>query len=593
MSGELTPLHRLLRRVARYRRRIRRWIAFLGTGVILCAAILGLFCFDWLLQPTREIRLVGLLIAMAAAVLAFIRYVLPWLRYQESELDIALLVEKHHGIDSDLVAALQFERPEAARWGSVELERHVIRRVAELAQRLPLIRETPRTPLRRRVVAAVCGVALLGLLWMLFPDHLRTFTRRLLLEETPYPTATRLVAVYINGQAVPFTGSEPMIRCAAGQPVTIAVVASGYLPAAGKLILSSPTSDRRTVEQTLPRAAPKETTGGRDDHAVSPAGEVYRAELPALQESVRLRILLGDAATNWLTLVCLNPPAVVLMGYVEDPRNEGVPTVMQGVTQITVTEGSRVTLGVASDRPLRNVVARMDRLQRPLEKRWPASVPQPTDNSAQLLTSTAGTGTSGKSAELWWLDPEGLPLSELATPQHILFEITDENNLTVDPPLEATLLVRPDYPPQVTARALTKFVLPTAKPTLVCQVRDDLGIEKVTVQAQVIHPDGNSEPPVVWTVWEKSADRVKVLDEKWKIDLSRLSCRKGDRVELVISATDIRRPCREGAVSSSEPIALEVTDLAGILAIMSEIDRQSAEELREMIDKQLDVGGGP
>lgn len=593
MSGELTPLHRLLRRIARHRRRTRWWIALLGTGVILCAAILGLFCFDWLLRPAREVRLVGLVVAVAAGVLAFIRYVLPWLRYRESELDIALLVEKHHGIDSDLVAALQFERPEAARWGSLELERRVIRRVAELAQRLPLVRDVPRTPLRRRVIAAVCGMTLLAFLWILFPEHVRTFTRRLLLEETPYPTATRLVAVYINGEAVPWTESEPIIRCAAGQPVTIAVVARGYLPSTGKLILRSSKNDHRTVEQDLPHAIPKESTGDTDDHAGGPAGEVYRAELPVLQETVHLRILLGDAATNWLTLACLNPPAVILVGYVEDPRNDRAPALMQGVTQLTVTEGARVTLGVASDRPLRRVVARMDRLQRPLEKRWPASVPQPPDTSTQLLTSTAGNGTSGKSAELWWLDPEGLPLSELATPQHIIFEITDENNLTVDPPLEATLLVRPDYPPQVTARTLTKFVLPTAKPTLVCQVRDDLGIEKVTVQAQVIHPDGNSEPPVVWTMWEKSADRVKVLDEKWKIDLGRLSCGKGDRVELVVSATDIRRPGREGAVSSSEPITLEVTDLAGILAIMSEIDRQSAEELREMIDKQLDVGGGP
>ncbi len=593
MSDELTSLHRLLGRVARYRRRTRWWIALLGTGVILCGAILGLFCFDWLLRPTREVRLVGLVISVTSGVLAFIRYVLPWLRYRESELEIALLVEKHQGIDSDLVAALQFERPEAARWGSVELQRHVIRQVAELAQRLPLIRDVPQTPLRRRVIAAVCGMTLLTLLWILFPEHVRTFTRRLLLEETPYPTATRLVAVYINGQRISWTESEPVIRCAAGQPVTVVAVAGGYLPPAGKLVLSSPTRGRHAVEQALPRAASNdENSGAEKNYTAAVAGEVYRAELPALQETVRLRILLGDAATNWLTLTCLNPPAVILISYVEDPRNESAPTVIQGVTQLTVTEGSRVTLGVASDRPLRRVVARLGRLQRPLEKQWPASVPQPADMSVQLLTSTADNG-AGKATELWWLNPEGLPLSELATPQHILFEITDENNLTVDPPLEATVLVRPDYPPQVMARALTRFVLPTAKPTLVCQVRDDLGIEKVSVQATVIHPDGNSEPPATWTIWEKSADRVRVLDEKWKIDLSQLSCQKGDRVELVILATDMRRPGREGAVSSSEPITLEVTDLAGILAIMSEIDRQSAEELREMIDKQLDVGGGP
>ncbi|MBC8076020.1 MAG: hypothetical protein H7Y32_08100, partial [Chloroflexales bacterium] len=47
------------------------------------------------------------------------------------ELDIALMVERQQKIDSDLVAAIQFESPEAKRWGSTQLEGAVIDYVAE------------------------------------------------------------------------------------------------------------------------------------------------------------------------------------------------------------------------------------------------------------------------------------------------------------------------------------------------------------------------------------------------------------------------------------------------------------------------------
>ena len=72
----------------------------------------------------------------------------PWLTQRESDLDIALLVEKQHHIDNDLVAALEFESPEAASWGSSQLEAAVVRYVADFSKQIKLEDGLPATPIR-------------------------------------------------------------------------------------------------------------------------------------------------------------------------------------------------------------------------------------------------------------------------------------------------------------------------------------------------------------------------------------------------------------------------------------------------------------
>src|SRR5204863_8440263 len=93
-----------------------------------------LFVVDFPFQ--REIqtpqRAILLLIAAAAVVWTFLRYARPLLAVQESEVDMALMVERQQQIESDLVAAIQFEDDVEGRWGSRELETAVIDYVAEL-----------------------------------------------------------------------------------------------------------------------------------------------------------------------------------------------------------------------------------------------------------------------------------------------------------------------------------------------------------------------------------------------------------------------------------------------------------------------------
>ena len=75
----------------------------------------------------------------------------------------------------------------------------------------------------------------------------------------------------------------------------------------------------------------------------------------------------------------------------------------------------------------------------------------------------------------------------------------------------------------------------------------------------------------------------------YRMDLSPLELRKGDQVKITVRAVDFRGR-REGKSALSEPFVFQVTDEEGVLAAMTETDRQSAERLDIMIQRQLGIG---
>ena len=119
--------------------------AFLASAL---AVLLALFAVDVTFEAGIGPRVILLAIAAFALVAAFWRLARPWLFVRESELDIALLVERRTGRRgrSDLPAALQFESPAASRWGSPQLEVAVIERVAKETSNLDVFAGSSSAP---------------------------------------------------------------------------------------------------------------------------------------------------------------------------------------------------------------------------------------------------------------------------------------------------------------------------------------------------------------------------------------------------------------------------------------------------------------
>ncbi len=154
--------------------------------------------------------------------------------------------------------------------------------------------------------------------------------------------------------------------------------------------------------------------------------------------------------------------------------------------------------------------------------------------------------------------------------------------------------VKADYPPRISARMLTKLVVPTARPSLLVDAADDFGIRKIVVRGRVFRPDGTVRElePLEIAAFADSRP-PKELQQSFPLALETWRLEKGDRVQLVVVGEDYRGTDRPGKASESLPLEIEVTDRQGILAAMAEMDRESAEQLEQMIERQLQVGGAP
>ena len=117
-------------------RRCRQWLRWATAGSAAAIAVMVVlavvFALDWCFQRNEDLwqRLFLVTGGALAVGWAAYRYAWPWLGRREDHLEMALLVQRHAGIDSDLVAALQFESHDAGQWGSAQLETAVIEKVS-------------------------------------------------------------------------------------------------------------------------------------------------------------------------------------------------------------------------------------------------------------------------------------------------------------------------------------------------------------------------------------------------------------------------------------------------------------------------------
>ena len=106
------------------------------------------------------------------------------------------------GIDSDLVAALQFESADAADWGSTQLETAVIDRVAARQKKVDVMAAMPRQPLAWRLKVLIATVAVWAVLGIVRPGYVRIFFQRLAFGSQHYPSQTVVQTITVNGKTV-------------------------------------------------------------------------------------------------------------------------------------------------------------------------------------------------------------------------------------------------------------------------------------------------------------------------------------------------------------------------------------------------------
>lgn len=577
LRGEIAALRRK-------RQSVRSATAYTGLATAVLWTLGAGFAVDFLVEGGAAFRAAMLLAVAAAVVWGAQRWAWPWLKNRESDLDVALLIEDQHSaaqgpLGRDLVAALQFDTPAAADWGSTALEQAVVEQVAEQAAEIDLTFGL-RTDVLARRAAALFVSALIGAVAIaLYPNHAAAFFNRLLLGRMHYPTATVIEKIVINGQEIPpAIGREAAnVACAEGQPVTIEVFARGELPAAGRVEMRIAGERRLTVR--LPSAANADQLADRKWTA-------YVGRVERLDDDATYQVFLGDAWTDPARIELVPLPVIDSQLVVTPPEYARAVLAGQrhapspGSRSLEVLEGSRVAIEVTChNKPLASAAVTIGEKEYPLAK---------LDDDGRR----------------WWFDPSGTPLERVTEAAAYKITAVDVDGLAPHRSVEGALRIKIDRPPRISASAKTRHVLPTGRPTIEYRATDDYAVARVVAKAMVVRQGPADvkrfarEPIVVAagtpTLAEADDDGTGSASggrrRDFAVPLASLGVKKGDRLELVLEAVDYRGST-PGKSAAADPLVFHITDVAGVESAVTEIDPVVEQQLQSLIEEQLGIGG--
>jgi hypothetical protein len=539
--------------------------------IVLLAVFFAIDLFLKLGIPERAVLLV---LAAGALAWSFKRFTWPLLGVCETELDMALLVERHEQIDSDLVAAVQFEQPGATNWGSPQLEAAVIERVATTSGRIDVYRGWPRKHTIRRLallLVSLAGAVIAAIVW---PDHVSALLNRLALGTMHYPTRTRIEQVIINGHVVLGDGAAGLkpsdCDSPQGRQVEFLVKCSGRLPKDGAIELLAQSPEGGRTRLTLKPSS--EHDPGRTTLL---AGYLHR-----LNEDLDYTVLAGDAWTESASIRMIPQPVVELRIHAIPPAyaRAAASTPQPSSRQLSILEGSALDVTVVCTNRKR------------LQSAWMTLHSAGVSRRCDLVASDAEGWT-------WSAPSDASLLRDFRQDVRYEVQVLDNDGLSLETPITGTIRIRPDRPPTGQAEVIHQFVLPAAEPVVSYRAGDDFGIShaallvEVERGATIVVPKHRVEmaaprQPI-------SGDLLPLLGQH-RLPLSPLNLVKGDRVKLTLEVTDYRGENGQGEWTGiafqDEPLVLEVSDEAGVLAAIGQADARSEEQLNEIIQRELVVG---
>jgi len=554
----LAELRSQLETVVARRRTARRVIGVSAVLLALVWCLAAFFLLDWLFSLGRLERAFTLLLIGGAVGAAYWFLAKPWLWRREDELDVALLVEKQRGIDSDLVAALEFERPEAQKWGSPELREAVIEYVTDYGREWNLLADFPRDQMKRR--ALMVGVTLLIAIVVtaLLPEHVFVMLNRLALGSMHYPTRTRIVEIALGDQTFPLT-RYGQHNIAARRPFGEEV----------ELTLKSTSKDKEPPQGTVRlrgMIGGAKTVLTLDADANEPG--VYRARLPQLVDTLAWTVELGDARTDPATLEVVPLPVVEVTATATPPQyaKNRVGSHGSGPTtrrQLSVFEGSKVDLRIeCGNKKLKSAVVKIDKAEFPMTE-------------AEL------------GGRVWELAAAKTPLAEVTAPVSYAIEVRDEDGLTTERPLEGTIGVEIDRPPQAELQLVTRKCLPGAAPKIDYVASDDFGVSAVLLHAKIRRGSSEKVDEVVRTIWKVGQPtRAKGLPmaDQYQLDLLPLNLAPGDQVALSLEVQDFRGG-RKAQSAMSAPELVAITDKAAVDSAIFESDARGEQLFGDIISR--------
>ncbi len=565
MQTKLATLRNRLGRLRRSRAAVRWGSAVCAPIAFALWLLVAAFWCDWSFDLALALR--GLVLAgwLAGGVWAIRRFAWPLVRVKESEQDVALLVEQQHKIDTDLVAALQFEQPKAAKWGSSRLEQAVVDYVAEFSPSLDVFQGFSYRPLPKRATILAVTLLVVAGVALAYPGHAAAFWNRFLLGSAHYPTKTKIESIAVNGQTVPVfsKNSIAQVRIPYGERIHVEVKCGGEVPLIGYANLSGVNSDAANRINLAPK------TG----EAAAFAGEITH-----VADSFRVRFQFGDALSDAAEITIVPLPLVDIAWEITPPKYAAAAMkpgdTEGGSRQLSLLEGSTARLSlVCSNKSLKSARLTINGGDTPIA----------------LVKAAKSAAATGSTTE--WTLPAGTPFDSVREALKYEIQVLDEDDLAMEPFISGQIRLRTDRLPRIVASAVTRQVLPTATPKLDYAAGDDFGVARIVAVIQISRENGTSaRHEVVSKIVEDKDQPLTIVRGQVAVPLSPYELQKGDEVKVTLEVTDWRGTI-PGQKGMGESVSFNVTDLNGILAQTGDEDKKTAKQLDEILRRELGIGG--
>jgi hypothetical protein len=220
-------------------------------------------------------------------------------------------------------------------------------------------------------------------------------------------------------------------------------------------------------------------------------------------------------------------------------------------------------------------------------------VPVVTSSNKKLKSATIKIGDQQydlkQVGDQFTLTDDDSPLAKVASTLRYEVQVVDQDDLGLERPISGTLQVRTDQPPRIAVATATQFVLPNASPRVRFGAVDDFALDRITVRKIVERQGPSDKPGEVTEVVAELNGKSANVENTVAVNLSDLDLQKDDRVSLVFEAFDYRGG-EPGKSTISDRIDFQVTDRAGILAAMRQLDTQMDKKLDQIIKAQLGIG---
>ena len=577
--SKLQTLRRQLGALRFWRKLVRWVIGYSAMVTVVLWTLVGIFVVDLfffkMLSTALDVsqRTVVLAIALGCFGIAAHYLMRPFLGVQESTTEMALLVEQQNDIESDLVAALQFEGAEASRWGSRQLEESVIDYVAQFAPGLDTFKGFDSTQLWRRVIACVVTILLLCGLCVGFPGYASAFFNRLAFGDQHYPTRVTIDEVVINHTDVfqrDRDGTVPRpVNAAQGQPLTFDVRAFGRDDEKHSITLTSTNagSQSRTVvelskltaddrlERLQLAAKMIEKAREQNDFMISGPWQAEVISLVRFDAASAIALLKGNDETEPNPKSAEKVVTESIQSWDESKLSGSVYTGqlerMIDPVQYTVNIGDAWTeSALVSMTPL-PIVEPYLKVEPPDYAK--AGWQSPLDPTARQLSVLEGSkvevaiectnkkslasawvivkiGESSQRFELKKTDASGtkwsLPLAKtpfVSVTKEVRFEIqvTDTDGLQLLNSIHGYIRLKMDRGPTGSADVVRNVFLPKATPTIDFMVHDDYGVSQILLHLALEKDDNDGSQAA--DVYDQSPTEASKAD----IELETLTVHNG------------------------------------------------------------------